>query len=297
MIDFLHIYQPLLDLFLINAGFALSQYIVLRAGVFSIATVGLVAIGAYVGAILMTRYGVGIWVAAPASMLGGMGVGLVLSVPLARLRGPYQAIATLAFVQIVASVALYAESLTGGAAGLGNIPKQVSTTGLVLCLAAAVYVLLCLNRTRLGRIYDALSQDETVAGSFGIRVSVYHALAFALSGAIAGLFGALQAGYIYSIAPQQYGFGLLATTLAAVILGGRRAVWGPLIGAAMMTFLPEISRPLAEHRLMAVGGLLVVVVIFMPRGIYEGVAALLRRSHAPAGQVAGAPKLKDDAAA
>jgi branched-chain amino acid transport system permease protein len=277
MINFIQTYRPLFDLFLINAGFALSQYIVLRAGVFSIATVGIVAIGAYVAGISMTTIGLSIWMAAPAAALAGLSVGLLLSIPLARLRGPYQAIATLAFVQIVASIALFAEDLTGGATGLYNIPRQVSTLGLLGCLLVCIYVLWSLGRSRVGRIFDALRQDEAVAGCFGVSISFHHTLAFALSGMIAGLFGALQAGYIYSIAPQQYGFGLLAIVLAAVILGGRRSVSGPLIGAAIMTFLPELGRPFAEYRLLLVGALLVVVVVFMPRGISEGLSSLLRR--------------------
>jgi branched-chain amino acid transport system permease protein len=278
MIDLFYAYQPLLDFFLLNAGFALSQYIVLRAGVFSIATVGIVSVGAYFAAILTKGYGLSIWQAAPLAAVTGLGVGLLLSIPLARLRGPYQAIATLAFVQIVAAVALYAEPLTGGAMGMNDIPKQVSTVGLLLSLGAVLYVLASISRSRIGSTFDALRQDEAVVGSLGISITFHHALAFALSGAIAGLFGALQAGYTYSIEPHQYGFVMLTMTLAAVILGGRRSIWGPIAGAAMMTFLPEIARPLAENRLLLNGLLLIIVIIFLPRGIVDGLITLVRRS-------------------
>lgn len=274
-------YQPLLDLFLLNAGFALSQYVVLRAGVFSIGTVGLAAIGAYFAAIMMKTYGFSIWLVAPSAALLGLMIGLLLSIPLARLRGPYQAIATLAFVQIVAAIALYAESITGGALGMNDIPKQVSTLGLLLCLAIVLYLLASISSTRLGQIFDALRQDEAVAGSLGVSITFHHALAFALSGAIAGLFGAMQAGYIYSIEPHQYGFALLTTTLAAVILGGRRSIWGPIVGAAIMTFLPEIARPLAENRLLLNGLLLIVVIIFLPRGVVDGLISLHNKRRAP----------------
>lgn len=269
-------YQPLLDLLLISIGFAFSQYIVLRSGVFSIATAGLVAIGAYCAAIMMTKFGVGIWIAAPLSAAAGLVAGLLLSIPLARLRGPYQAIATLAFVQIAVSVALYAEDYTGGAYGLNNIPKQVNTLGLLFCVALVVHILVSINRSRLGQILDALRQDEGVAGSLGISVAWYHALAFALSGGIAGLFGALQAGYFYSIAPQQYGFPLVIATLAAVILGGRRSIWGPVVGSAIIVLLPELFRPLAQVRLLMTGTILTLVIIFMPKGITYWVADLFR---------------------
>src|SRR5687768_9910316 len=153
MIDLFYAYQPLLDFFLLNAGFALSQYIVLRAGVFSIATVGIVSVGAYLAAILTKGYGLSIWQAAPLAAVTGLGVGLLLSIPLARLRGPYQAIATLAFVQIVAAVALYAEPLTGEAMGMNDIPKQVSTVGLLLSLGAVLYVLASISRSRIGSTF------------------------------------------------------------------------------------------------------------------------------------------------
>ena len=268
--SFVYAYQPLLDLLLINAGFALSQYVVLRAGVFSIATPGIVAIGAYTAAIMMARHGISIWGAAAAATAAGLIVGYALSIPLARLRGPYQAIATLAFVQFVIAFAFYAEPLTGGAPGIDNIPKQVSTLGLLCCVAATVYVLSSINQTRLGRIFDALRQDEAVAASLGISIWFHHALAFALSGAIGGLFGALQAGYVYAIEPQQYGFAMLTTTLAAVILGGRRSVWGPIAGAAIMTTLPELGRSLADNRLLVNGLLLTLIIIFLPRGLVDG---------------------------
>src|SRR6185369_6097425 len=183
----------------------------------------------------------------------------------------------LAFVQIMLALALYAEPLTGGAVGINNIPKQVSTLGLLFCVALTLYVLGSINRTRPGRIFDALRQDEGVAGSLGISIAFHHTLAFALSGAIAGLFGALQAGYIYSIVPHQYGFALVAGTLAAVILGGRRSIWGTVDGAAIMTVLPELARPLADNRLLLIGLLLVVMIVFLPQGVVDGLLQLRRR--------------------
>jgi len=109
MIEFLRSYAPLLDIFLMNCGFAFSQYVVLRSGVFSVATAGFAGLGAYTAGILAARHGFGPWVALPAATLVGLAAGILLSLPLARLRGAYQAIASLAFVQIVVALALYAE--------------------------------------------------------------------------------------------------------------------------------------------------------------------------------------------
>lgn len=267
--DFLNAYRPVVDLFLLHSGFALSQYIVLRAGVFSLATVGFAAIGAYVAAVLGTRYGVHPALAVVMASVAGLAAGLILSWPLARLRGVYQAIATLAFVQVVLSLNLYFENVTGGAMGLSGIPKRVGTLTLLLCLALVIYLVLMLNRSRIGRALEAMRQDEAVAIALGVKVSFYQTLVFALSGAIAGLFGGLEAYHVYALDPNQFGFALLIAVLSYVVFGGRRSVIGPIVGVALLIILPELARPLAENRLIAYGVLLMLVIAFFPKGVTD----------------------------
>ena len=269
MLDLFTAYRPLVDLFLLHTGFALSQYIVLRAGVFSVATAGLASIGAFAAAYLSVRRGVHPVLSLLIGTALGCAAGLVLSWPLARLRGVYQAIATVAFVQIVVSLALYAEPVTGGALGLNGIPKLVGTGTLAVCAGAAVYVVLALDSTRLGRAFEAVRQDEAVAVSLGIDLSRHQALAFGLSGAMAGFFGGLEAFHSYALEPNQFGFPFLVAILSYVVLGGRRSVWGPVAGAAILVALPEIARPLAENRMLVYGLLLMAVMAFMPRGIVD----------------------------
>ena len=186
MIEFFIAYRTLFDVFLLHAGYALGQYIVLRAGVFSVANAGLTAIGAYLAAGLTVNLGVNPYVSLFAATLAGTAVALFLSWPLARLRGVYQAIATLAFVQVVLSLNIFAESLTGGAMGLNNIPKVVGTWTLLIAVAATVYLMLAISATKLGRAFDAVRQDEAVAVSLGISVRSAQSIAFALSGAMRG---------------------------------------------------------------------------------------------------------------
>jgi branched-chain amino acid transport system permease protein len=277
MIEFFVAYRPVIDLFLLHSGLAYSQYIVLRTGAFSVATPGLAAIGAYAAGILTIRHGVHPIVSVlVATSLGAM-VSLLLSWPLARLRGVYQAIASLAFVQIVLSLNLYAQDFTGGAMGLTAIPKLVDTLELLIALALVVYVIAAIDRTRSGRAFDAIRQDEAVAASLGVRVTFFQALAFGISGAIAGLFGGLEAFYSYAIEPNQFGFPLLITILTYVVFGGRRTVLGPLFGAAILVALPELARPLADFRLLVYGVLMMVVIAFLPRGVYDTLVEQLHR--------------------
>jgi branched-chain amino acid transport system permease protein len=123
-----------------------------------------------------------------------------------------------------------------------------------------------------------MRQDETVASSLGISVAWHHAAAFAISGAIGGLFGGIQALYVFSIEPGMYGFSLLVAVLTFVVLGGRGTILGPIVGATFLTLLPELVRPLAEWRMLVYGLLLVVVITFLPHGIVDTIIFALRRS-------------------
>ena len=157
-------------------------------------------------------------------------------------------------VQIILSVALYADDITGGANGLNGIPRLVGTPALLLFIGICIYGLWSLGRGRVGAAFDTIRQDETVAVSLGISVRYYQTLAFALSGVIAGMTGALMACHNHSIVPEEFGFDMLTAVLAYVVLGGRQSVAGPIVGAVALSLLPEIARPLADNRMIFLGG-------------------------------------------
>ncbi len=269
MSQFIAGYLPLFDLYLLHLGLAFSQYIVLRAGVFSLATAAFAGIGAYTAGIFAVKLGMHPVLGLAAGTLTGMGAALFLSIPLARLRGVYQAIATVAFIQIVVSLNIFSEGLTGGAMGLNSIPKTVGTGVLIVAAAAATYLVWAIEKGRLGRAFNAIRQDEAVAASLGISITWHQALAFAISGALAGLFGGLEAYHSYALDPNQFGFHLLITVLSYVILGGRNSVIGPLIGTAILIILPELARPLAENRMIIYGIMLIIVINYLPKGIAD----------------------------
>lgn len=270
-------YQPLLDIFLLHLGLAFSQWLVLRAGVFSLATVGLAGVGAYTGGVLVVTYGLPAPLALIAAAAGGGLVALLLSVPLARLRGVYQAIATVAFIQIVLALAIYAERITGGAQGLNGIPKTVGTPTLLVAAGLTIYLMSAIMRGRLGRAFDAIRQNEAVAASLGVSVVRHQALAFVVSGALAGVYGALEAFHSYALIPSQFGFPFLIAILSYVVFGGRSSLLGPIVGTAILVLLPEIARPLADARMLVFGLLLILTINFLPRGIAD---TLIERARA-----------------
>jgi branched-chain amino acid transport system permease protein len=269
MIDELLAYRSLFDQIIINSILAYSQYIVLRAGVFSLATAGFASIGAYAAAISVMSMGLPAPVGVALGIIFATLVALLIGWPLARLRGVFQAIATLAFVQIVLSLAQNAAWLTRGALGINGIPKTVTTPVLIIVLVAVIYVLWSLGRSRLGRAFDAIRQDETVAVALGVAVFRTHLFAFAASGFLGGLGGALEAYHSYSVTPEEFGFHLLIACLTFVVLGGRVGVAGPLVGAVILTLLPEVARPFKDYRMFAEGALLILVIIYLPNGIVD----------------------------
>lgn len=277
MIQFFTANQALFDFFLLSLGFAYSQQIVLRAGVFSIGTVGFVAIGAYLAGYLVTKSDLdGLSAVLAATLVAGC-VGLLLSVPLSRLRGVFQAIATLAFVEIVLNGLYYLEPHTGGAMGMTGIPKLVDSWQLLIAVAIVIYIVWSIGRSGIGRAWDAIRQDETVAACLGVSIRKYHTLAFVLSGAIGGLFGAMQGLYFYTITPEQFGFAMVVSVLTTIVLGGRATLAGPIAGAVILAVLPEIARPLAENRLLLHGAILLAVIIFVPDGVGDLLVHKLRR--------------------
>ena len=269
MMNFFAPHLPLLDLIFVGTGYALSQAIVFRAGTFSVATSGFAAVGAYAAAILTVKHGFHPAAGVVIGTLLGLLCGLLLSVPLARLRGVYQAIASLAFVEIVVALILFFEELTGGPLGFHNIPRSATTWTLFLVMLATMALLILLGKGGIGRAFDAIRQDPPVAASLGVNPTKYHVLSFALSGAIAGLFGGLDAMRNFSLTAEQFGFAILIGTLSAVVLGGRRSFMGPLVGTTILVLLPEIFRPLADYRQAIYGLLLVVVMAFLPFGVYD----------------------------
>jgi len=276
MIDFVLAFKPLAEIALIQCLLALSQYTVLRAGVFSVATAGYACLGAYTAAVLVTQY----QVAPPLALLAagsiGLAAALVLSIPLAQLRGIFSAIATTAFGEVVVNMALYADSITQGALGINGIPKVAGFTVLLATVLVVTGLLLIVSRSNIGHAFDTIRQDETVAVSLGIKVGKYHALAFGLSGAIGGLAGGLLAFNTYSIVPDQFGYTMVVPVLAAAVLGGRVSVWGPVVGALILTSLPELARPLAQYRFLLQGAVMILAIIYLPEGIVDTLRNRLR---------------------
>jgi branched-chain amino acid transport system permease protein len=267
---FFAIYGSLIDFIGINALLALSLYLTLSAGQLSLGNAAFAGIGGYTAGILTLKFGVPFLVAVAAgSLLAGV-VGLLLGLPVLRLRGVFLAIATLAFGEVVRIVALNLD-ITGGAQGLVGIPTITTTWGIYLSLAVAGYAVARLRHSRVGWCFESIREDETAAATMGINTTYYKTLAFTLGAVLAGFTGALYAHLNYIITPGEFGFSVALDLLIYNIVGGIRVWYGPVLGAALLTALPEILRGTgltAGPIRMAINGLiLLLVILFLPNGL------------------------------
>jgi len=273
-------WRGILVLCAMNVLLALSLNLVLGyAGQLNLGQSAFFGIGAYVSTILVKTYGWNFWVASLAAVAAAGLLGLALAAFAVRLRGHYLAIASLGFAVITYQVLLNWESVTQGVRGIYGITSPAPTTTalfyLVAGIALAVYLLLDnLVRSPIGDTLRAIREDEVSAASLGINAPLWKAFAFGLGAAIAGLAGCFYPGFVGTLVPDAFGIVESFTMMAMVIVGGMGTMVGPVIGAVVLTFLPELLRGFGELRLMIYGVALTLVVLFMPGGIAQGWAAL-----------------------
>ncbi len=252
-----------------NALLALSIYMTLACGMLSIANAAFMGVGAYTSALLTMQMGVPYPVAVLAGMAAPSLLAFVIGKPTLRLSGVYLAMATLAFGEVVRIAVLNADSLTGGALGLNGIPQSTEWWHVALALALTLLVLTRLRHSKVGRAFEAIKEDETAAGLMGINVRKHKMLAFVMGAAIAGLAGTLNAHLTFFIGPNEFGFDRGVDILTMTILGGISGLSGPVVGAVILTLLPEMLRSFKDFRLVVNGFILVLIVLFLPKGIWD----------------------------
>lgn len=250
-------------------------------------------IGSYASALLMLKLGLSFWAALPLSSLIAAFFGFLIGLPALRTRGSYFAIATLGFNIIVTIIIEHWEGLTQGGAGISGIPKPVPldipfvgkisftsmTSQYYLVLLFLAFTLLMIYRivhSPVGRTYLAIRGSEPLSESLGINTMANKLVSFTTSAFFAGLAGALYASYHGFISPDTSNFHLGFDLLIFLLVGGVATLPGPIIGATIMTLIPESLQFLLEYRIIFYGGFLILVVIFLPRGLVGLWQALLR---------------------
>ena len=210
----------------------------------------------------------------------GRADGLV-GIPALRLRGIYLALATIAFVEIMRVLALNL-TITGGAIGIFGIPQIFENRFDYLWIFGPLLIIMLLfcyrlEKIRIGRAFNAIREDELAADSMGINTTYYKVLAFVIGAVLAGLVGAMSAPFLNTWNARQGTFDASIACLAFVLVGGSRSIYGPMLGAMLLSALPEVLRPLQNSRLIINGLVLVIVSVYLPRGIAGAISDLRQR--------------------
>ena len=254
-----------------------------RLGLFDFGYIVYFGLGGYTTALLTLRsdwpYFAALLASISIASVAAVAIGLVVL----RLRGAYFVIATFSFLTVVYYVSINWKQLTNGPLGLIGVPAaKLSLPGLgsleflnttpalelaVAALALSTLVIWRLLGTTVGRAWDAIRENEDLAASVGIDATRYALGGLIVSAALGGFGGSLYAQYLGIVTPEIFAFGHMVDVLLMVVIGGTGTLFGPLVGAFLVISVPEFLRVAEELRLPIYGLLLVIIILFAPRGL------------------------------
>ncbi|MFH0791322.1 MAG: branched-chain amino acid ABC transporter permease [Candidatus Omnitrophota bacterium] len=277
--------------------------VLVNAGIFAILAIGLnvmtgycgllnlgyaafFAVGAYTYGLLNVYFNWPFWLCLPICLISSTVFGLILGCCVLRLRGDYLALVTLGFGEITRISLNNLDSLTGGPNGLnvshpviGGILMRKFDFGIrswpyyyliLLSVAVTIIIVVRLSRCRLGRAWLAIKEDEVAAACMGIPTGKLKLLAFCIGSAIAGFAGWLFAGKQGFVSPDSFDFITSIMLAAMLVLGGMGSVAGALVGAVVLTVIPEVLRPLQQYRMFLFGAVMILMMLFRPQGLLGG---------------------------
>ena len=266
----------------VYALLGLSLNIVLgEVGLFDLGHMGFMAIGAYTTAILNTTFGIPIIVLLPVSAIAAGAFAWLVCSPIIHLRGDYLCIVTIGMGEIVRlTLNNNPFGITGGPNGvfgidfpsLGNIFVVDNSTKFYyyiwIIVGLTIIGLVNLQRSRIGRAWNCIREDEIAAEATGIDVRYYKLLAFVLGAGLAGVAGNIYATKLMMVSPESFNFMESCLLFCIVLIGGMGSIPGVLIGAAVISLFPEFFRTFALYRMLIFGAAMVAMMVFRPGGIW-----------------------------
>jgi branched-chain amino acid transport system permease protein len=269
----------------IHTMLALSLNLLLGyAGQISLGHAGFFGLGAYISGVLTATHGVNPWLAMLIAASIVTLLAFVIGFPILKLKGHYLAMATLGMGIIIYILFNEAVDITGGPSGLSGIPN-LSLAGITFDTDLKNYYLiwtitlismgLTLNlvHSRIGRALRAIHDSEVAARVMGVNARLLKVQIFALSAGISAIAGSLYAHTMTFVAPASFGFNFSVELVTMVIIGGLASIYGSLLGAALLTVLPEMLRAFQDYDIIVYGLLLIVITMYMPGGLVKGVPA------------------------
>jgi len=257
--------------------------IVLLAGHLNAAQASFMGLGAYGSGVLALKFGWNFWLCLPAAGIISAVLALGIGYPTLRIKGAYFVIVTLGLTEVIKHIWMMWTGLFGGPQGLLGIPTpdpiRIFNVAIIfnskvpfyyLALFLFLLTVLVMHRfdlSRVGLILKAIPQSDLLAECVGVNIMKYKLTAFVVGAFFAGLAGSFWAHYFTYCSPWDFTLGTSFTMLLYVVMGGIGSVAGPIIGSALMLILDEVLRPFKEYMPIVLGGVLILVLVFVPGGI------------------------------
>lgn len=243
------------------------------------------AVGAYTYALLNHHFGISFWICLPIGAGLATIMGILLAIPVLRLRGDYLAIVTLGFGEVIRIVLENWNDFSFGPSGVANIPRpgffgmtfklQTATIYIYFIMIAMVlftiFVVRRLENSRMGRAWIAMREDEIASEAMGIDITKSKVTTFALGAFWAGMVGVIFAAKTTFINPASFTLWESVMILCVVVIGGMGSIFGVVLGALILILLPEYLRAFSEYRMLIFGAILVIMMVFRPGGIISNV--------------------------
>lgn len=274
---------------MVNVVLASSMRLINLSGQMSLAHGGMVTIGAYTSALLMLKLGLNSWAAFLCAGVFAAVFATLIGIPFVRMKGVYFALSTIFLSEMIVLIAQQWESLTGGSGGIYNIPRPQPVLFFdfaakrdfyflaLLLMMISLIVIYAIERSRVGLTLKAIKQSDSLSESLGVNTAWYRIMIFAVGCFFAGLAGAFHSQYVSTISPDSFAFLFTIYILIYVVVGGQQAFIGPVIGAIVLTLLPEVTRAFKEYVPFLVAAVLIAVIFFMPDGL-AGIPSRIRKA-------------------
>lgn len=259
------------------------------AGQISLGHAAFFGIGAYASGILNAHYGWSPWISGPSALVLAGVVAYLVGLPTLKLTGYYLAMGTLGFGMIVNVVLNNWSAVTGGSSGLygmkalmvGEISLTQGKNGFFFIWFLVIVTFFACSRlvdSRIGRALRAIHYSEQAARAVGVDTAKVKLSIFVMSAVLAALAGFFYAHSVMFISPGSFGFLVSVRLVAMVVIGGMASIWGALLGASLLTLLPELLQSVAEYEMAVYGFILIVVMIFFPEGLFRGIITAYERA-------------------
>lgn len=268
----------------ISTALTSSLRVISLSGLVSIGHGGLMLIGVYTSSLLVIKLGLSSWLALILAGVAAGGFALLIGFPFVRLKGMYFTMVTLFMTEVILMVSEQWQSLTGGSAGIMNIPRPdpIKIAGIIeisfksytnlyylmlVLVILSLLILYLIEHSRIGRSWQAISRDDILAESVGINVAAYKVLGFTIGSFFAGVFGGFYSQFYNGFTPREFGFFFSIYILVYMIVGGRRSFFGPLIGCLLLLLIPEMIGGLGGYMPFVFVAILMVVLYTLPDGL------------------------------